>query len=115
MMMPSFRRDYNMAVNDAIHRTETIMPRHLHFVEPVAGGMAVLPARDPADPPLWLPPHRGASEVANDLDGRVVNFWRVLGVRTPSLADDPMGVCVGMHLGNARERACGACWPGTTG
>jgi DNA adenine methylase len=60
------------------HRIVARMPRHLPYVEPFAGGLAVLLARDPADPRLWLTPHRGVSEVANDLDGRLVNFWRVL-------------------------------------
>jgi DNA adenine methylase len=54
------------------------MPPHLHFVEPFAGGLAVLLARDPDDPRLWLPGHKGVSEVVNDLDGRLVNFWRVI-------------------------------------
>jgi DNA adenine methylase len=54
------------------------MPRHLHYVEPYAGGLSVLLARDPNDERLWLPPHRGVSEVANDLDGRLINFWHVL-------------------------------------
>jgi DNA adenine methylase len=59
-------------------RIIALMPRHLHYVEPFGGGLAVLLARDPDDPLLWLPPHRGVSEVANDLDGRLVIFWRVL-------------------------------------
>lgn len=42
------------------------------------GGLAVLLARDPADESLWLPPHKGVSEVVNDLDGRLMAFWRVL-------------------------------------
>jgi DNA adenine methylase len=57
------------------------MPRHLHYVEPFAGGLAVLLARDPADPRLWSSETsgtRGVSEVVNDLDDRLVNFWRVL-------------------------------------
>src|SRR5438309_415288 len=56
----------------------SLMPRHVHYVEPFAGGLAVLLARDPDDPRLWLAPHQGVSEVVNDLDGRLVNFWRVL-------------------------------------
>jgi DNA adenine methylase len=44
------------------------MPPHRHSVEPFAGGLAVLRTRD----------HEGVSEVANDLDGRLTNFWRVL-------------------------------------
>jgi DNA adenine methylase len=55
-----------------------LMPRHLHYVEPFFGGGAVLLLRDPADPSLWLPPNKGVSEVANDVNGRLVNFWRVL-------------------------------------
>lgn len=57
------------------------MPPHLHYVEPFAGGLAVLLARDPEDPRLRLSDashHRGVSEVVNDLDGQLVNFWRVL-------------------------------------
>jgi hypothetical protein len=43
-------------------------PGWLHYVEPYFGGGAVLLALDP----------EGISEVANDLDGRLMNFWRVL-------------------------------------
>src|SRR5215211_4183993 len=62
-------------------RIVALMPRHLHYVEPFAGGLAVLLARDPADPRLWAGDTgntRGVSEVVNDLDGRLTNFWRVL-------------------------------------
>jgi DNA adenine methylase len=55
-----------------------LMPPHLNYVEPFAGGLAVLLARDPEDPRLWLPGHKGVSEVVGDLDGRLVNFFRVL-------------------------------------
>jgi DNA adenine methylase len=55
-----------------------LMPPHLHYVEPFFGGGAVLLLRDPADPSLWMPPNKGVSEVANDVNGRLVNFWRVL-------------------------------------
>jgi DNA adenine methylase len=55
-----------------------LMPRHIHYVEPFFGGGAVLMARDPGDERLWLPPHKGVSEVVNDINGRLVNFWRVL-------------------------------------
>ncbi len=54
------------------------MPPHLHYVEPFAGGLAVLLARDPDDPAFWLPPHKGVSEMVNDLHGPLMNFWRVL-------------------------------------
>jgi DNA adenine methylase len=59
-------------------RIVSLMPPHLHYCEPFAGGLAVLLARDPDDERLWLPGHEGVSEVANDIDGRLTNFWRVL-------------------------------------
>jgi DNA adenine methylase len=57
------------------------MPPHLHYVEPFFGGGAVLLAREPDDSRLWLftqSSHRGVSEVINDINGRLINFWRVL-------------------------------------
>lgn len=44
------------------------MPPHTHFVETHAGGLAVLLRKDP----------EGVSEVVNDLDGDLTNFWSVL-------------------------------------
>src|SRR5437868_14003261 len=49
-------------------RIVALMPPHTHYVEPYAGGLSVLLAKSP----------EGVSEVANDLDGGLVNFWRVL-------------------------------------
>jgi DNA adenine methylase len=49
-------------------RIVDLMPAHTHYVEPFAGGLAVLLAKNPV----------GVSEVANDLDLRLTNFWRVL-------------------------------------
>lgn len=46
-----------------------LMPPHLHHVEPFAGGLNVLLAR----------PEYAVSEVANDIDGHLMNFWAVLG------------------------------------
>ena len=45
-----------------------LMPPHLHYVEPYFGGGQVLLAKDP----------EGVSEVANDIDGRLMTFWKVL-------------------------------------
>jgi DNA adenine methylase len=59
-------------------RIVALMPPHLHYVEPYFGGGAVLLARDPEDPSLWLAPHLGVSEVVNDINRRLINFWRVL-------------------------------------
>ena len=59
-------------------RILALMPRHLHYVEPFFGGGAVLLNRKPEDPKLWLPPNQGVSEVVNDINGRLVNFWRTL-------------------------------------
>lgn len=58
------------------------MPPHLHYVEPYFGGGSVLLARDPNRDWMGeekLPSHqRGSSEVVNDLNGELMNFWRVL-------------------------------------
>jgi DNA adenine methylase len=62
-------------------RIMALMPPHLHYVEPFCGGLAVLLARDPNDRRLWLSGQArpgGVSEVVNDLNGRLINFWRVL-------------------------------------
>lgn len=45
-----------------------LMPPATHYVEPYAGGLSVLFARDP----------EGVSEVVNDLYAPLTNFWRVL-------------------------------------
>lgn len=45
-----------------------LMPPHLHYVEPYAGGLAVLLAKNP----------EGVSEVVNDLNAELASFWRVL-------------------------------------
>lgn len=44
------------------------MPPHLHYVEPYAGGLAILLAKNPT----------GTSEAINDLNGQLMNFWTVL-------------------------------------
>jgi DNA adenine methylase len=49
-------------------RIVNLMPPHTHYVEPYAGGLAVLLAKNPD----------GVSEVVNDVDGRLTTFWKVL-------------------------------------
>jgi DNA adenine methylase len=49
-------------------RLVALMPAHVHYVEPFAGGLSVLFAKNP----------QGVSEVVNDLNGDLINFWRVL-------------------------------------
>lgn len=49
-------------------RIVELMPPHTHYVEPYAGGLSVLLAKDPID----------ISECVNDIDGDLVNFWWVL-------------------------------------
>lgn len=63
----------------------SLMPKHLHYVEPYAGGLAVLLAKDPNDARhKWetngktSSSERGTSEVVNDLNGKLTNFWQVL-------------------------------------
>jgi DNA adenine methylase len=46
----------------------SLMPPHKHYVEPFAGGLAVLLHKHP----------NGVSEVVNDLNGNLTNFWRVV-------------------------------------
>lgn len=58
-----------------------LMPRHLHYVEPFGGGLAVLLAKDPFDPRhQWgtASHEQGISEVVNDVYGPLQNFWSVL-------------------------------------
>lgn len=52
-----------------------VLPAHEHYVEPFAGSLAVLLAKRPA--PM---------ETVNDLDGVLMNFWRVLRDRPQDLA-----------------------------
>ena len=50
------------------NRIIELMPPHTHYVEPYFGGGSVLLQKDPI----------GVSEVANDIWGELMNFWRVL-------------------------------------
>lgn len=49
-------------------RIVALMPPHAHYVEPYAGGLSVLLAKDP----------EGVSEVVNDLNIELTNFWACL-------------------------------------
>jgi DNA adenine methylase len=58
-----------------------LMPKHLHYVEPFGGGLAVLLAKDPFDQRhQWSekPFEKGISEVVNDVNRELMNFWKVL-------------------------------------
>jgi DNA adenine methylase len=55
-----------------------LMPRHKHYVEPFAGGLAVLLARDPMDERLFWPDTVGVSEVVNDVHQDLTAFWKVM-------------------------------------
>lgn len=48
-------------------RIVDLLPPHQHYIEPFAGSMSVLLAK----PPVKF-------ETVNDLDGRLMTFWRVL-------------------------------------
>lgn len=48
-------------------RIVDLLPAHRHYVEPFAGGLSVLLAKD-----------RAPLETVSDLDGQLVTFWRVL-------------------------------------
>lgn len=56
-------------------RISATFPPHRHYVEPFAGSLAVLLAKQPS-----------AMETVNDLDQAIVNFWRVLRSRPAELA-----------------------------
>lgn len=52
-----------------------LMPRHVAYLEPFAGGAAVLFAKPPAE-----------RETLNDVDGQIMGFWRALRDRPEELA-----------------------------
>jgi DNA adenine methylase len=66
-------------------RVLELMPPHLHYAEPYFGGGQVLFARDPAERRLWWTgptsdgrKPNGVSEVINDLNRDLMNFYAVL-------------------------------------
>lgn len=64
-------------------RIVPLIPKHTVYVEPFAGGAAVLFAKP------WPDVTNGVHyrEVINDLDGRLVNFYKVLRDRGPELIE----------------------------
>jgi DNA adenine methylase len=52
----------------------SLLPEHDHYVEPFAGSLAVLMAKEPS-----------RQETVNDLDSNIVTFWRVLRDRPEDL------------------------------
>jgi DNA adenine methylase len=48
-------------------RIAAALPQHGHYVEPFAGSLAILLAKRPS-----------RMETVNDLDGAIVEFWRIL-------------------------------------
>jgi DNA adenine methylase len=58
-----------------------LMPPHLHYVEAYAGGLVVLLDKDPFDKSRYWGAQgheKGVSEVVNDVNLELTNFWRVL-------------------------------------
>lgn len=58
-----------------------LMPSHTAYIEPYAGGLAVLLEKDP----------EGVSEVANDLNYKLTNFWCIL--QDPGSFDQFLRLC----------------------
>jgi DNA adenine methylase len=80
-----------------------MFPRHMIYLEPFAGSLGTLFARNPADSSLWVSnksPKRGVAEIVNDIDGRLTNMYEVL--RDPDLAR-PFRRLVTRTLCNQRE------------
>jgi len=89
-------------------RVVALMPRHLHYCEPYFGGGAVLLERDPNDRRLWVSgeaSRAGVSEVVGDLNGDLVNFWRVL--RSPEHFPGFARMCQAIPLARAEWEQAG--------
>jgi len=75
---------YHGAKSYLAKRIVSLFPPHLHYVETHCGGCSVLFERDPLKD--WMAgsgekitsSNRGCSEVINDTNGKLTNFWRVL-------------------------------------
>jgi len=61
-----------------------LLPSHLHYVEPFAGGLSVLFAKEPSH-----------IETVNDIDEEIMTFWTVLRDK-PSWEGDLVWVPVGV-------------------
>lgn len=72
-MKPPF--PYAGAKGTVAERIVSLLPDHVHYVEPYAGSLAVLLAK----PPVKM-------ETVNDLDGDLMTFWDVLRDRPEDLA-----------------------------
>ena len=74
-------------------RIASLLPAHSHYIEPFAGSLAVLLAKEQT---TW--------ETVNDLDDLLVNFWRVLRDKPEELAHAAM---LTPHSRDEYARACG--------
>lgn len=72
-------------------RIVALLPVHEHYVEPFAGGLSVLLAKPPS-----------TMETVNDLDGRLMTFWRILRERP----DDLIRLCALTPHSRGEYQAC---------
>jgi DNA adenine methylase len=76
-------------------RIVAMMPAHTTYVEPYAGGLAVLLAKLPD----------GVCEIVNDLDGNLTNFWTAL--REPALFKRLLRLAQATPFSEPAWRECG--------
>ena len=62
-------------VRHGVYLIAALLPAHRHYVEPYCGSLSVLLAKPPSN-----------HETVNDLDCRLITFWRVLRDRPDDLA-----------------------------
>jgi len=74
----------------------SLMPEHLTYVEPYAGGLAVLLAKDPTN----------TSEIINDLYSPLVNFWEALA--RPEIFEKFKRRCESTPFSERLWKRCGA-------
>ena len=73
----------------------SLMPPHLHYVEPFFGGGSVLLHKDP----------EGVSEVVNDLSADLTNFWRVLATTPDRMLRELWGTPFAQYVFDGAEQA----------